>query len=393
MGDERQITLHLGSHKTGTTSIQRALFLSKPLLKSQNISLFNFELDGTERENGNALPWVNFERDGRIEGSIHPELASELGKMPGHVIISAEHFSWIFDPQIIQSFYDQLKENFDRIRLIVYLRRQDRQAISHYQQGSKKGGRPAFTYYEGSARALPEYKQHFQHYLNYHQKIGRWADVFGDENISIRVFEKEQLVEGDAVRDFFRAAGILGAPPSSRENKSDGFQRTKIGHLMRKVGILGGLYTLLRESLDNTGKLMPARKEAEAFYSHFRESNLLLNSRFKVNIAPHIFADDFDMYPAEAEDVWTEDSANQAIKNLLTGIASLSVLTQPEVDRLQISAMNLADVDAERARELVEVISKYRPGFSIDREAVPVPAWRLFLRRVRNRLTRILRAH
>ncbi len=118
----RQLLLHLGSHKTGSTSIQRALFLNKSLLRSQNVSLFYFDLDGSERKNGNALPWVNFERDGRIEGSVHPELAAKLGEMPGDVLMSAEHFSWIFDPEIIRSFHLQLKQYFDRVRLIVYLR-------------------------------------------------------------------------------------------------------------------------------------------------------------------------------------------------------------------------------------------------------------------------------
>jgi hypothetical protein len=398
MKEGRKLILHMGSHKTGTTSIQSALYHCKDKLKEQGISLFNFELDGTERENGNALPWIGFDRDGKIEGSVHPRLAEELGRMPGDVIFSAEHLSWIVDPEIIQSFHRNLTKYFDVIQLVTYLRRQDRQAISHYQQGSKPGGQPAFRYYDGSARALPEYRSYFQRYLNYDDKMARWADVFGDENVDIRVFERDRLFKGDAVSDFFHTVGIRCTPPPLRENETDGFERTKVGHLMGRAGVPPGIRRRLRGALDNAGKLLPARADAESFYAHFRESNLRLNQRFKISDVPHIFSDDFDMYPREACDTWTEESANQAIRNVLNGLASLPVISDQELLRLKQAAISLAEIDEAGARKLERIVTRYEPGFTlaIDRPPPPPPPppppiWRRAARKVRRALSRIFR--
>jgi hypothetical protein len=394
MSEERQLILHLGSHKTGSTSISHALYAVRDQLKSCGFNLFNRNLDGSERRVGNALPWVGHQQNGVIGGAPHPEFVPRLAEVPGTVICSVEHLSWIFDPEIISSLRQGLAEHFNSIKLIVYLRRQDRQAISHYQQGSKYNGQPAFFYYDGSASALPEYKPRFQQYLNYHEKIGLWGDVFGDDNLAVRVFDREQLKDGDVVQDFFSIAGlpVKVEPGLFRKNKSDGFERTKVGHLMAKAELTPSLHQRLGECLDNTGKMLPARKDAQAFYAHFRESNRRLNQRFNVNDIPCLFSDDFSMYPEEAQDQWNEETANQAILHLLNGLNALPVVGDHDLAHLKRAANALVDSDMDCARSLEAMISRIDPEFSLALEAEAEPALPetrspdRYLRRIRDRL-------
>ena len=75
-------------------------------------------------------------------------------------------------------------------------------------------------------------------------------------------------------------------------------------------------------NLDRNSKLMPSSKEAKKFYSIYRQSNQLLNNRFRIK-KNNIYDEDFSMYSESGNDKWTEDSANEAISNILEAINNL----------------------------------------------------------------------
>jgi hypothetical protein len=358
----RQLVLHIGGHKTGTTSIQRALYTNRTILEELGYKLFVRSKGGEDSGNGLSGGW--FSRNDAICDGLRfdMQLADELGSARGNIILSQENFSWIFSREAIESFHDQLKKHFERILIVAYIRRQDELAISHHQQGSRSLGYFSSVFYGSENKALPSYQEHFQNYLNFHQRIGMWADIFGDKQISLHVFDKKTLFAQDVVSDFFRLLGSAGTIRFDRVNESNGFIKSKVGHLLNLIDMEEDKRAILFRRLNNAGKLVPARQEAIDFYAHFKNSNYLLNQRFKLTSEKFLFDDDFDHYPEAPGDQWTEDSANDAILGLLQGVKSMPIVAQGGEDLLCQCVSELRKIDIKSASELQLLLGKYYPG-------------------------------
>lgn len=95
---------------------------------------------------------------------------------------------------------------------------------------------------------------------------------------------------------------------------------------MSSLGMRNDLRKIINQNLDNNGKLMPSKEEAKNFYLRYKESNKKLNERFKINKLEYIFDEDFSMYSDTSMDVWTEESANQAIIHILQSINDLQAI-------------------------------------------------------------------
>ena len=326
---EKKLFIHIGSHKTGTSSIQRFLFENKLYLSQSDYVYFDQHHDGGR--DSTAGTWINTENTRYTEPRIKniERLARKLGNLQeNNVVISSEMFSWLFHADELKRFRMLLNNYFNEIKVIAYLRRQDLQLISHHQQGSK-GPVPASYFYGNEETALPTYSKHFDKYLDYNSRIGIWGDAFEDENIIIRVFEKEKLAKGDAVIDFFKQIGLnlletnqnINIP---RVNESNGFIKTKVGHLMNQSLDNDYLSFVIREKLSNTGKMMPKRNEAKFILDKYLESNINLNKRFRVSSSDPLFNDSFSMFD-ESCDAWSEQTANNAIKDILIALNSMSI--------------------------------------------------------------------
>jgi hypothetical protein len=345
----RQLILHIGCHKTGSSSIQKALYDSRPALEGAGFVYFCRHRNDKLPPIRNANSWLQFRDGDAVECDIRRDLAPALVDLPGNVIVSAEHFSWVVDPAEIAAFHEQLTPHFDDIKVVAYVRRQDKQAISHYQQGSEFRAFAASRYYAGNYRALPPYRDELRPYLDYCQRLGEWGNVFGDAKMLIRVFDRTSLHQGDVVADLAHITGLPVAQPAARMNESNSFEQTKLGHLMNAQGYSRRLRNLLLGYADDAGKLLPARSDAQHFYEHFKESNRRLNGRFSINELDSLFEEDFSMYPEESADTWDEALANRALLNLLEGVNHLPVLEIREARWLHRAAESLAGIDAQQA--------------------------------------------
>ena len=335
----RKLFLHIGNHKTGTTSIQESLHQNRQYLTEQGYGAFNSLPNGKLVDPANANHWLTHNETndpGAISTYIEDkenfvQAVSSSGRNP---IVSAEKFSWICSLEELQELKDALAYYFDDISIIAYIRRQDQQAISYHQQNARSQALPArLEFFGPDPVALPEYQKHHTRYLDYNTRIGYWADAFGDENIKIRVFDRKHLIEGDAVKDFFH---VVGAKINTvvEANTSRPLAAVKIGHLLNELSITNPKIKLdLIEALDFGDKMLPSRKQAETYYSYFRDSNIALNNRFKITGLPSIFEEDFSSYPEHRTDLWDEDKANEAIKRILNLYSELAPATDVSTRR------------------------------------------------------------
>jgi hypothetical protein len=109
------------------------------------------------------------------------------------VVISSELFSEPVCGPVIGS----LREMFDSVRIVLYLRRQDTLLESVHNQVLKQD---AVRHQDILKAKLYPYD------LN--RSIARWRRLFGEENLIVRRFEESKLYKGDIFLDFLEAIDV-----------------------------------------------------------------------------------------------------------------------------------------------------------------------------------------
>jgi tetratricopeptide (TPR) repeat protein len=212
----REIILHIGTSKTGSTSIQRVLSRQREALAQQGVCypatpgseshvLLVMAAAASAHLYGSAdRPiWQGIGPQARL-ARFREEFAAEMAALPktiGRVIISAEQFSLLLrDPQSVQNLRTLLAPYAWRIRVIVYLRRQDRHFVSLYNELLRAGNAPAPN--------LLEMAVHPQYNYNYATLLNRWVRVFGRLWVTPRLFEAPAGQRFDVVEDFLGVCGL-----------------------------------------------------------------------------------------------------------------------------------------------------------------------------------------
>ncbi len=325
----KKLYIHIGYHKTGTTSIQNTLIVHKEILSKNDFCYFNpVAKHNIERKNLNPWLTVNFDSEYSMDctfNNLHSFNIKLRQVLQNNIIISAEHFCYLNEKEIYRCMLI-LKEHFD-IKIICYLRRQDQQAVSFVQQGAKATlTTTEFISRKTNFRALPP-SDFYHEYFDYNKIISRWAYAVGKENIILRIFDPSRMIDGDVVKDFLHTLDIHFLPTEHiKLNTSLGFKQTKLGHLFNAIDLPLEWRNLIHNELDGIGKMLPARNDAQAFYNAYKKSNIELNKKFSIsNEYEDIFSNNFEMYPSESQDIWTEESANDVFLKIFNILKQLKL--------------------------------------------------------------------
>ena len=215
--------LHIGVEKTGSTSIQFSLAKSRPALLARGV-LYPEALG--ERNQIKAYAYAsqtgvdelkstwgldNPAAVERFRKGLEQQLAREIAaKKPALICVSNEHCSSRLQlTSEIERLAGLLRVHCASIKVVVYLRRQADALRSAYSTYVKTGGAGPFR-----APGPEEIDRKY----DYDVILGRWASVFGEENIDVRIFDRANLVEGDVVTDFFTKLGVgIGGMTLERE--------------------------------------------------------------------------------------------------------------------------------------------------------------------------------
>jgi len=204
----RKLYLHIGMHKTGTTSLQNFLERNRDMLTERG---FLYPAGGFYK----TRAWATHMRPG------HPDLAQTHAYWKSHigrhldcqpdldVIISYEGLWRLSIGKKQEQRAEMLKrclEGFE-VHVILYVRRQDLwfEAMHNQLVKTNKETRTledyiAQTQCHGMAKLWP--------------RICFWRDHFGEERVNVRVYERSQLKNGDIIQDFLGLLGIEYAPES-----------------------------------------------------------------------------------------------------------------------------------------------------------------------------------
>lgn len=203
------LLIHIGRHKTGSTAIQALLHNNKANLEEYGWCYPDLkkelpEIEGnrfTDIKNGELFytDTHRIDEDSEKWDTIWDKILEHLKHK--NVIISAEEFfMWDTD-----KFLAGAKRKYENIKVVVYLRRQDRAIESSWNQDVKdaNGCCQTFCEYVKTNEAELEYC----HYL---RKLDSISRIVSKENLIVKVYEKNQLLKAEhgMACDFLSIIGI-----------------------------------------------------------------------------------------------------------------------------------------------------------------------------------------
>lgn len=219
-----ECVLHVGMHKTGTSSIQRALdgyddgdaFYAN--LNSINHSI---PVQALFHQNNLRAHWVN-------EGFTDEQIANHIAKLDQmftaavgrqkrkKVIFSGENIS-ILDAGSLTRLKKKVEEHCDTVRVVLFARNPYDEAASSFQEVVKHGWAniPEVLNFNGS----------------FESRYKTLVRVFGEDRVTVRFYEDKKDFDDDIVKYFFDLEGlklkqkILSKP---RENTSISRQALKL---------------------------------------------------------------------------------------------------------------------------------------------------------------------
>ena len=209
-----KVLLHIGTEKTGTTTIQQFLSQNRQNLLADgylypsspgeinHTKLAIFSLKNTNIQNIHwQLGLTTPEQVSNFQSQFKQDLAHELSlNHDKTVILSNEHCSSrLTRIEDIEQLKMLLKEHFNEIEIIIYLRRQDKFLVSSYSTAIRSGRTKSFSF--------PNQKTLKNRY-DYWNILQKWESVFGKNTIIVKVFERNQMIENDLLKDFLKTCKI-----------------------------------------------------------------------------------------------------------------------------------------------------------------------------------------
>ncbi len=204
--------LHIGTGKTGSTTIQSVLGRSRAALAAGG-TLYPRAF-GRQRHRGFGflvLPDPQLVRSPEWlragNADLDPEeyrrkvlrrLRREITADANRLLISDEGL-YRRNAAAITRVRQFAEARGGATRVVIYLRRQDDHLASNYQQVVKGGGIARIAEWAATDR---------HHMYDYHSHLARWRDHLGPATFVVRTFERERFLRGSLVADFIDAAGL-----------------------------------------------------------------------------------------------------------------------------------------------------------------------------------------
>jgi len=206
----RTLYLHIGAHRTATTSIQEFLFANRAALRQRGI-LYPYDV---RRHHALMKGILDGRRDiGAVAADLERRAASQ--PEPVHtIVLSDEYVCRHPDPSVLAG----LARQFD-LRIVYALRRQDLWLESWYLQNIKWQGVTEYAHlgFEDFLARRGDFP-----WIEYDSYVARLEGIFGAENVLPYAFERGQMPGGPvaAFCDVIRLTDRAGLTEPPHENSS-----------------------------------------------------------------------------------------------------------------------------------------------------------------------------
>ena len=301
--------VHIGTAKTGTTTLQSALLAAADRLAPRGVAY----LPSPGAINARELAAASVGDDGfddhldavgatspaarnRFRHDVEQRFARQVAEVDADthtVVISSEHLhSRLVQSTMVERFRSLISPYVGEVRIVCYLRPQTDLVASFHSTHVRNGGTDTFA--ETNAKMLSPDSP----YTNYERLLDAWASAFGESAIEVRIFDRGAFVGGSILEDF---AGVLGLPGGVL-TASGGDSNQSIGHLGQLLlGELNRAARAGRVDIDDAAQLRNAiadsftgagerltGDEATEAQSRFDRSNEAVRIRFRPDL-PRLF--------------------------------------------------------------------------------------------------------
>ncbi|EPB9173443.1 coiled-coil domain-containing protein [Campylobacter coli] len=305
--------VHIGTEKTGTTSIQEFLYINKSIIQKQNyffaqsigiknhwdLAFLGYSLNKKDSYILNNSLW-NFQAIKQHKKNIFSKIKDEV-KFNHKIIFSSELLqSRLTRKREIVKLYTFFKKiGFTNIKVICYIRDANEMLRSLLSEAIKWEEIDSFELKEEKEEYKLGYKKnlfHFHHICNHKQTLQWWGEVFGKENLIVRLFDKNEFYQGDLLKDFIHSIGLewddeFIIPPKQNESLD------LLGiDLLRRINKFLPLFcnnarNIFRGDLhhfavkhftskDSHLKFQPPKEIMQSYINYFEESNEWVRQEF-----------------------------------------------------------------------------------------------------------------
>lgn len=349
-----KLILHIGTEKTGTTTLQAFLEVNREALARQGfVYLKTPGLSNSRKLVMCCMDDDQVDEEIELAGIIDPDVRERWRKdflrdlkeecstlNPGQTaIISSEHFhSRLTTESGIERLHRLLSDMGFMPQIVVYLRRQDELAASLYNTLIRNG--------YSQSKIFPE-TTNLDPYFNYESLLNKWSSVFGKENLFPFIYKKNCIYHGGIVSNFSSFVKIDITEMTVLLNQNVRMSACAL-EVLRTFNCLvpleqssrfindvrGRLYQGLSNAFPGEARL-PVYNEAVSFYRMFDTSNQVVSKEWFDG--DQLFDDDFSKYP-ESEISCEDFDPNLLLKIIKPVVDLLNdyvMLPRPDRNNLQ----------------------------------------------------------
>lgn len=270
----KTLYIHIGTSKTGTTTIQTYCGINREQLKSKGVlfPIMPYHYDRiTKNRNGHFLYANIYENGVRNKEKEEQVLKQELDyivdcfKDYDNVLLSEESIWWATATRrksLWKYLQEHSQQNNYQVKIIVYLRRQDQFMMSRYNQILKTdtgGGTQRFYEY------FKDMNGKYKCVMNYRQRLDYMAKFFPKENIVVKRFDRSYFYNGELNADFLHILGVeiddTFAELPKDENLGISVQSGELKRVLNRLGTMTFAENQkLLQMLNECEELLPKRE-------------------------------------------------------------------------------------------------------------------------------------
>ena len=269
--------LHIGTNKTGTSTLQDYLGTQRPEFQSLGIW---YPTIGSFPYAHHDLAYAIKKNDFDAYG-ISRDVISEESAPPGTTttLISSEAFHTIRDVESVAALFPP-----DRTTVVLYLREHLSYLASWYREAAQA---------RDITCSFFDFAQIFGYSMS--EMADRWGAVYG-KNLHVRPYERDKLVNRDIVSDFFATAFNM-APPIIRDFQDRNpsisgnllFLKLVLNHLLTPAdnkAIVHELSTLATLEPRFGGKMFVSEQDARRVTHRHAQDRKDLKQRHRIVFTP-----------------------------------------------------------------------------------------------------------
>lgn len=198
----KSIVLHFGMPKTGSSSIQESLYRSPDLpihylqVNRANSGLIVAAAFSPNPMQFHAFRFGNTRKDvvKRLGKKFRKGLTKQLTHSDKTMFVLSAEYMYNADAETLYSLKQFLLQHVDKVRAMGYIRPPKSFIESAFQQTLKVG-------------PLRPIERHFRT-PEYQNNLSKIIDIFGEENVQLRLFDPKTFPDNCVVKDFCHQIGV-----------------------------------------------------------------------------------------------------------------------------------------------------------------------------------------